>query len=106
MINTTTIVYSYIENNTREHRTGTCSSLTEDAAGRIAVERLDAVELESGDWLYWPDETPGTAYVVDSDELARLGAALHCASGCDVYSIWCSETGREATGAEMAEVES
>lgn len=99
---TTQIAYSYIENNTRIERHGTCSSLTAAAAARIAAEYIDATELDSGDYIYWPAETPGEAYVVDSDELAALGAALHCASGHDVYSLWCAGTGRRATDAEMA----
>lgn len=99
----TTITYSYTEYDTQAQRTGICSTLTEAAAVAIAIDRLDATELESGDYIYWPEETPGQAYVVDAEELARLGAALHCVGGHDVYSLWCAETGHEATDAEMAE---
>lgn len=102
----TTITYSYIETNTGMQRFGQCNNLTKAAAVALAVERLDAIELANGDYLYWPDETPGQAFVADTDELATFGAACHHGRAQEAYSIWCAETGREATEAEMNEVAS
>lgn len=60
------------------------------------MEVLDyEVKLESGDWIYYAEET-SSYWVVEDDERERLKA------GAD-YSRWCADTGREATLEEINE---
>ncbi len=98
------IQFRYIENNTGFEKKGTCTSLNEEGAVAVAVEYLDATELASGDYIYLARET-GMHYVVDANELMMLGAAHHCRSGSAYYSLWCQDTGREATDREIAEID-
>ncbi len=102
-MNAIEIPYRYVENNTRCEKRGTCTSLSEEGAVALAVEHLDATKLKNGDFIYFARET-GAFYVVDTRELTTLGAALHCRSGSDVYSLWCQDTGREATDREIDEI--
>jgi hypothetical protein len=104
-MSTIEIAYRYIENNTRAEKRDVCTSLSEKGAIAIAVEKLDATELESGDYIYRASDSEGGGhYVVTAAELASLGAALHCRSGSDCYSLWCNGAGREATDEEIEEL--
>jgi hypothetical protein len=103
-MNAIEIPYRYIENNTRREKTGTCTSLSKEGAIAVAVDLLGATELKSGEYIYFAREA-GTHYVVDANELMVLGAAYFCRSGSDFYSLWCQDSGREATDREIAEID-
>ena len=61
-----------------------------DAAIAAAVSALQADEDRHGRGYVYR-ETCGTLYRVDSDDLARLGAALLDGHTLDrTYSVWCS----------------
>lgn len=103
-MNAIEIQYRDIQNNTRFEKKATCTSLSKEGAIAVAVDLLDATELKSGEYIYFAREA-GAHYVVDADELMVLGAAHFCRSGSDVYSLWCQDTGREATDCEIAEID-
>lgn len=103
MTTTTEITYSYIENNTGREKTGVCTSLSAEGAVAVAVDVLGARKLRSGDYIYFARETQ-QHYVVTAEEMMAFGAAHHCRSGSDHYSLWAASSGREATDAEIEEI--
>lgn len=101
---TTEITYSYIiENNTGREKTGVCTSLSAEGAVAVAVDVLGARKLRSGGYIYFARETQ-QHYVVTAEEMMAFGAAHHCRSGSDHYSLWAASSGREATDAEIEEI--
>jgi len=96
-----TITYTHLVDMTET--SGEWTGLASEAVA-AAVEYLDAVQLDDGDYTYLAEET-GEWCTVDADDMAMAGAAI-VAGADDWYSTWCAVTPMiDTTVALAAEVE-
>lgn len=91
-------------------------AFTDDSDFAIGYEQLNEEtvigQIDGGSpdpvYVYEEAQMRGKFYVVTYAEIARLGRNYRVAkaadeSTCDVYSLWCSSSGRDATAEEVAE---
>lgn len=94
-----TVTYEFLSEGSS--KTGTWRGPREVALA-TAVDKLDAVELEEGEYLYQASAAEGGGYyVVTDDDLVTLGTG-YLAGATDHYSLWCASCGREATESEIS----